>query len=1020
MNVSRKGLLASTIIASTLMLAPGLALADTGLAQQATPAQEEEDQEESSATQVTDIVVTGSRIRRTEYSSTQPVQIITAEESVLEGLVDTSEILQGSTIANTAGQINNYFTGYVTTGGPGVNTLSLRGLGANRTLVLLNGRRAGPAGARGTVGPTDLNVIPSALIERVEILTDGASSIYGSDAIAGVVNIITKTNYDGANVTGYVSQPFESGGEEYSFSANYGKSFDRGYFSVGGEYYERKALLFGDRDSFACPQQVVYLDPDLKIRGDVVDPATGDYKCTSTAGELHSLYIDGGASGAIDVRPVAGAIAGGGPLGCDLNGWQQVRVYMTGMGACALPTAAPAGYTSDQWTQVLREYYARGPLHSDRYNSRTAVSPTTRSSVFAFGGFDLTPKTEVFGELLLNRRESSQNSWRQLWAAMPSMHPMVPDELKQVTAPNGVVYPVSHVEPTLILNTHQEQTVDYARAVAGIRGSIDIGRGWDWELAAQYSRSEAEYGSNFFYDDRVAATTSFSTMSQLMAGCNTTLLTTATACPTGGVDFFSADVVGRGEMRPQDRDFLIGYEVGKTTYEHQYIEGLVTGELFDLPAGSVGMALGFQIRKESLDDLPGEQERTGNYWGATAAGHTVGDDTVKEVFTEIEVPLLKDLPLFNSLTLNLSGRLSDYESYGDNSTYKVGLNWALTPEYRLRASTGTSFRAPALYELYLADQTSFASQNAIDPCRAWGLSTNELLRTNCAAAGIPEDHGTLVSSSAEITTGGGLGVLNPETAESTSIGFVWTPSFVNLNVAIDYYEVEIIDQVQNLTAASIVNGCYLSENFPNDPLCSLFVRNGPGGAQDRPYEIISVASSYVNIARQLSRGLDLNARYSKEFSFGDLTLNARASYILEWESQLRTEAEAESYLDEIGSPDWVANLSARFDRGDWTFFWNTDIVDEVDNNRFYASNSGSFLGTPVYYNRTVDTYLMHNFSVRKRFDKWDLQVGVRNLFDEDAGITSASGGGRGAGNVPLSSQYDYIGRRGFISISRNW
>ncbi|MNE64935.1 hypothetical protein D3C80_1603760 [compost metagenome] len=122
----------------------------------------------------------------------------------------------------------------------------------------------------------------------------------------------------------------------------------------------------------------------------------------------------------------------------------------------------------------------------------------------------------------------------------------------------------------------------------------------------------------------------------------------------------------------------------------------------------------------------------------------------------------------------------------------------------------------------------------------------------------------------------------------------------------------------------------------------------------------------------------------------------------------------------IGNPEWVANLSARFDRNDWTIFWSTDIVAESSNDRLYASNSANYLGETVYLNRTVDTYLNHNLSVRKRMDKWEVQVGIRNLFDDTATMTSASGGGRGAGNVPLSSQYDYLGRRGYISVSRSW
>ncbi|MDQ1154116.1 TonB-dependent receptor domain-containing protein [Brevundimonas sp. SORGH_AS_0993] len=700
MKLSRKALLATTVVAGLAVMAPSLAFAQA----QSGQTQRQQKNEEEEAAHVDEVVVTGSRIRRSEYSSTQPVQIITSEEATLEGLVDTTEILQGSTIANTATQINNYYTGYVTTGGPGVNTISLRGLGANRTLVLLNGRRAGPAGARGTVGPTDLNVIPSSLIERVEILTDGASSIYGSDAIAGVVNIITKKNFDGGSANVYVSQPFKSGGEEYQANVNYGRTFDRGYFSIGADYYDRKALRFGDRESFSCPQLAAYWDPELNIRADVTDPATGQYKCTSTAAELVTLYVNGGAGGTIDYHPVPGAPAGGGLRGCDLAGWEQVRVFATGFGACALPTARPANYTGTaaQWSDLLRNYYARSPLHSSRYNSRTAVSGVTRTSISAFGGFDLTPTTEVYGELLLNRRESNQDSWRQIWAAIPSAHPRVPAALRTV---NGVA--ISHVEPTLLIDSKQEQQVDYYRGVAGIRGTLSVGRGWDWDLTAQYSRSEAEYGSTFVYNDRFLAATSFTTATQLAAGCNTARLTTATACPTGGVDFFSPNVVANGEMRQEDRDFLFGYETGRTVYEHKYVEGLISGEVFDLPAGPVGLALGFQLREESLDDLPGLQERTGNYWGQTAAGHTVGKDRINEAFAEIELPVLKNLPLFNNLSVNLSGRYSDYKSYGENSTYKVGLNWAITPEYRLRASKGTSFRAPALYELYLANQTGF-------------------------------------------------------------------------------------------------------------------------------------------------------------------------------------------------------------------------------------------------------------------------------------------------------------------------
>lgn len=985
-------------MAGVALALPSFALAQTqGQARTQAEIQAQQDRERAEreqAAEVESVVVTGSRIRRNEFNSTQPIQVITAEEATLEGLIDTAEVLQQSTAAATAGQINNYFTGFVTTGGPGVNTISLRGLGAQRTLVLINGRRVGPAGARGTVGPTDLNVIPSSLIERSEVLTDGASSIYGSDAVAGVINIITKQNFDGGSLNAYTSQPLDSGGEEYQISGAYGWTTDRGYLSIGADYYERKPLLFGDRDFFACPQAVQYRDPALKIRADVVDPATGDFKCQTITAGLFTLR--GGQYGnGTDFAPDASAVLGGGPIGCDLDGYRQVRAFTIGAGACALG--------NDRGAAVLREYFLRTPTDTPKYATRTAVSPVTRTSFTAFAGYDLTPNTEVFGELLLNRRESSQESFRQLFPGIagslgvPVSHPR---------NPFGAVYDFTIVAPS-----NADQQVDYARGVAGIRGSLAIGRGFDWELAAQYSKSKAEYGGTFLYADRFAASLGAN-------GCNVALLRTATACPTGGVDYFSTAAIN-GDLSAVDRDFLLGYAVGTTEYIHQYVEGVISGDLFDLPAGPLGAALGFQLRKEEIDDVPSVEEATGLFAGSTSAQRTAGSDTIKEVFAELEVPVLRDLPLINSFTLNLSGRFSDYESYGSNSTYKVGFNWALSPEWRLRGSLGTSFRAPALYEQFLGNQSSFIAQATVDPCRNRQLSTNQTLLANCAAAGVPLDYGAESSSSATVITGGGRDNLQPETAETHSLGLIWTPSFVDLNVALDYFRIEIEDQVAQFGAANIVQGCYLSNEFANEPLCTLFTR-APNSDPVRPNQILTINNSYINISRQFNEGLDLTARYRKEFSFGDLLLNARASYILEWDTQLRTAAVPNQLVDQIGNPRYVANATATFSRNDWTATWNVDFVPESSNDRFFANNNSTLFTEPTFLQRTVGNIFTHSASVRKRMDEWAVIVGVRNIFNEYANPTSVSGGGRGAGNIPLSSQYDYLGRRVFVNISKSF
>lgn len=1029
MRINRNRLLASTFIAGAMAIAPATAWAqDSG-------SQDTDQTEATTSTKVTDVVVTGSRIRRNEFTSSQPIQVITAEQAALEGVVDTSELLQSSTVANTATQINNFFTGYVVTGGPGVNTVSLRGLGANRTLVLINGRRAGPAGVGGTVGPTDLNTIPSSQIERIEILTDGASSIYGSDAVAGVVNIITKTNQDGGDVTAFASQPFESGGEEYRLSASHGWTFDRGYLTIGADYYQRKALLFGDREEFQCPQDRLYYDENHLIRADIIDPATGDYKCSSSINAfVRSYQVIGGAYRAFDFVPDASASKGGGLIGCDVNGWR-----FQGGGFNGTPGYGNAlrncQITSFD-TETRRKLQSTYPTHSDRYDSRTAVSPVTRASVSLFGGYDLTPNTEIYGEFLFNRRESEQNSWRQLFPNVFVGAPNYPfPVLEPLGATNNYSLAIAH------MNMDADQRVDYMRGVAGIRGSLDIHRGLDWDLTVQYSRSDAKYGNNFFYADRVYATAGYhdgkivdgvtvipsgfvnnGTVANPTGnrtefwntGCVTAWLTTAASCPTGGVNWFTQDFLVNGQLSQAEADFILGYETGTTVYEHAFIEGVISGELFDLPAGAVAGALGFQVRRESLDDQPGEQAQNSNSWGLTTSGRTKGEDTIKEAFAELEVPLLRDLPLVNSLTLNVSGRFSDYDSYGSNSTYKAGVNWAITPSWRIRASHGTAFRAPALYELYLANQTSYVAQGS-DPCINWGESTNAEVQANCAADGIPDDYNAGGASSIMVIAGGGAGVLEAETAKTDSFGLIWTPSFADLNVALDYYKVTINDQVARFGTGNILAGCYGAGIDRNASLCELFTRGAAGST--REYQVLQVRDSYINIAEQISEGIDLNIRYRKEFSAGDLTLGARASYITKWTYQVFGDDEPEDQLDWIGYPDWTANLNARFDRGDWTFNYSADIVPETVNVN-YADQTTLF-GEPVYRDITAEAYLVHNISVRKRADNWTFQAGINNLFNENAPWVS-NGGGTRVGNVSLASQYDWIGRRAFVTISRSW
>lgn len=988
------------------------------------------------------LVITGSRIKRSEYTSSAPIQVITAEQSTLEGLVDTTQILQQSTIASGSFQVNNQLTGFVTDGGPGANTISLRGLGATRTLVLLNGRRVGPAGTRGTVGPVDLNVIPNSIVERIEILKDGASSIYGSDAVAGVINIITKQNYDGVELNVFGTQPFEQGGETYRISAAWGKTFDRGYFNIAADYYEQKVLRRGDRDDTSCAADYLFAGGANGARVDYVntDPAqtaSSDVKCfnlfarvlrtggTNNYGDL--IYPDAGVT-----YPIAAQGNSGGQV---CNSVLLTCVNATGTGN----QATPFGFVR----QGRAGFPATFPYaHQDDpvFARASIVSPVKRTSIFFTGGYDLTPNAELYGELLLNRRESVQYSARQFFPGVSTAN---------ANNPYGTSLGTTLL-PIIPLKSDRNQTVDYWRAVAGVRGDISFMDGWSYDVFYQHSTSDADYTTDIIYNDRVNAVTG-------ALACNQAAITISGGLCTnlpGGVSWTTSAILN-GQFSAAQAAFLFTKETGNTTYDQDAFELSITGDLFTLPAGPIGSAFGISWRKDKINDLPGLNERSGNLWGSTSAGQTKGDDTVKEAFAELEVPIAKGLPGIESLDAQISGRYTDYKSYGSDSTYKLGLNWQITNAWRIRGTKGTSFRAPALYELYLANQTSFLSQASVDPCINWQDSSDVHLQTACAADGVPSGYTAAGSSSALIITGGGAGVLKAETSDAKTIGVIWTPSFIDLSVAVDYFEITVNNEISKFGSANILGQCYRQTPFPG-AFCSLFHRDAG------THNIIDVNDSYLNVAEQVNNGLDLTTRYIHEFDFGKLTIDTSAT----WTFKDTTALLAGSTTDQNGTtsePDFTAIINARFDKGDWTFFWGVSMIGkqsdsgpevfggDVFNSTRYTSNCrvtvnsngvrpgfllgqvvtgacGTLLtagygtnlaavGVPVYFKQYDEFTAYHSVSVRYKMDSWTFQAGVQNLFDERP--PSQSSGQFRVGTAALNS-YDMVGREAFIQVSKKW
>lgn len=1017
------------------------AMAQDAPAQPAPAAGETQPAEEKPVEKVT---VTGTRLKKDEFTSPSPVQIIDPNKAEKQGSIDTASTIQSSSISKGSAQLTSAISSaFVTNGGPGTATVSLRGLGDQRTLVLLNGRRAGPAGVRGAVGAFDLNVIPQSSIQSVEILKDGASSIYGSDAVAGVVNIITKRDTDGLEVEGFYSQPFESGGEEQRYTATYGMAFDDGYFQVSADYYKRSELTLGDRDHLNCAED--YMFDGAGNRVDRIDPRTGSYTCRNVLWGHLWLYDYSYIYGPADSNLTA---PNGRPIrrlqynyaGDNLQnhipslgaGFPAVDPFQLSGNAANLANWFPVGYSSASYGLENTQH----PFVS----KSTLIPETTRYTLFADGAYQLTSAVEVYAEALFNRRETEQNSFRQFWTftwtnntTLPGLFFGLPETGDVV--PNGFTGDV-YLSPTAITDwSGNSQKVDYYRAVGGARG--DFGgalTGWDWDLFTQYSRSDAKYTSQQILDDAVD-TQDFRTTS-----CVGSFLPIS-GRPCIDINWTDPEFL-RGNFTPAQRAFLFDEEEGSTVYTQLTFEGAVRGTLFELPAGTVDAVVGATWRRDELNDTPGHITRAGNVWGASTSGITQGSSETTEYFGEVDVPLLSDLPLVKYFNVRMSGRYTDVStvSGGGSETYKVGGNWQVNDWLRFRGTYGTSFRAPALFELFLADESGFLSQRALDPCIQWGQNLadgliSQQFADNCAADGVPATYAG-GATSGEVFTGGGFGILKPETSTATSLSVVLTPDeflpeTTRVSIALDYYEIEVEGEVGQLGAAAIINGCYSSDFFPTDPLCSLFER---GTAVTNLHNIITVQDSFININQQKNRGIDVTARVNQELpdGFGDLTILGQMS----WQFEDRFGLFAGTVSDsngEDGEPIWVGNFSVEWAKDEWSIFWGIDAVQHTsDIADFIAANGDTCLtsttgifvppGQQICRDLVAESRVYHSLSATRAFDDWSITAGVANIFDTDPPRVSTNNLSEitTVGQSPFTSNYDFVGRRGFLSVSKKF
>ena len=997
------------------------------------------------------IVVTGSRLRRDERSSVDPLTVIDPSMEAREGEFETAEILQSSPLAAGSTQITSALsTNFVVNGGEGVQTISLRGLGANRTLVLVNGRRAGPAGVRGAVSAFDLNVIPTDLIQSIDILKTGASSIYGSDAIAGVVNLITKKNVEGIQVRAFVSAPEESGGEQFSLSAIYGTRItERGHLMIGADIWRRNELERRDRSYFDCISENV-TNPQGQ-RADPIDPRTGEPYCTNIFANVIAISDFFGAS---NLRRNNRAITS--------------LQYSTPDTAPFLdplnPPAGPYDLLAPNDLLAVGAYSATALALTNGYDPRVGsdsiIPKTDRYTLFAEAGYELTDTVDLYFEGLYNRRKTKTDASRQLFPAQFTGNTFIPyygiglpyffcDREANPGCQFALGDPLNQefsgpllVQPIIRAPFDSSTDVKYYRGVAGIRADLEsiLPNGFA-DFYFQHSRSDGDYARTIIFRDAIE----FGVAEFRTELCEGTV-TAIRGVPCVDIDYTDPRVLA-GNFTPEEYDFLFGEDAGNTLYKQNVAELTFGGDIFRLPAGAVKVALGGQWRRDSIRDVPGEHTLSDNLWGSTTSGITAGYQRTLEAFGEIEVPLLRDLPLIRELTFNGAARITDTyaerddgESDADkgNWTYKLAGNWQTTDWLRLRATYGTSFRSPALFEQFLADESGFIGQG-VDPCR--DLDTRdvpETVRQNCLSQGIPPEGTAGVGQSIETFSGGGVGVLDPETSRAMTLSAIFTPNAWlwqggQFSLAVDYIDIKVENQVTQISASAILEECYLSPNFPDDPYCSLFVRDTNPNSP-RAFEILTIRNPYVNIDTQHNKSIDVTARFRQNMGrWGSLSMLGQASFQLKDKFTL-FRGVTESFNGEAGDPKYIVDFNLTWAKAPWTVTYGLDVIGPTNDLETLEEDFGSLvtpnncLLTPAgialrggeycpvyklprvaYHSLSVEVQAMRDFS---------FLLGVSNIFDKKPPLVSTVASPISTfGQVPLlGSYYDYFGRRFFASV----
>ncbi len=930
--------LRSRLLRSTMLT--GFAAAAVTSANTAAIAQDDEATDE--------VFVTGSRLARKDFIANSPVTTIGQEAIELAGVTNVEALLNElpQVVPGLSNTSNN-------PGNGGQATVDLRGLGSQRTLVLINGRRLSPSDKQGIV---DLNVIPASLVERVEVVTGGASAVYGSDALAGVVNFILKNDFEGVEIGAQGAQSQESDATEYTVDVTIGGNFDsgRGNAVLYVSYYDRQQVLQGSRDF----SKNALFNSSRTVGGTLENSLLNSFgnnpACPAPATNCATRY---------SVNPDASGVARGTQGGYN---FAPPNALILPADRITVGTMANYDITDDI------NFYAEVLYTDSRTGVQLAPAPLSGSNRVTVP-VETSPGSGIYNARVL---------------AIPGLDALLasrtvgsaPDPFAPVTVQRRM----EEVGPRI-----QTFNKKFLQTTFGFKGTV-FGD-WDWNVYYSFARAEQ---TDVLFNDMSKA--------RLQNALN--------SCPAGSAaGCTEIQIWGQGSITAAQADHIRhGSVTDLHVYEQQILSGFVAGDLFELPAGPLAVAIGAEYRQDEIKFTPADASQ-GDLIGFNAVQPSAGKTDVREIYIETLVPLVADLPFAQYAGLELGYRYSDYSSVGETTAWKALGEWQPIDDIRFRIGFQQATRAPSVFELFQAGDQNFPRYT--DPCNSvGGVGVTGAISELCAFFGLPVAvQSTFTQSDTQVEAfRSGNPLLDEEKSDTFTFGAVITPTFVpwgNLQMSIDYYKIEIEDFIgyQGVGgAAGIIAKCFASATpgLGNlDPICSQIPQRLPSG------DMAGIDNFQSNVSQVETAGIDIQVDYSadlEEFGIplpGGIDFTLLTTYLDSYEFD-GNEYKGIHYGLGLAFPEWRLNMRTTYSVNDWQFSWQMERIGEL-NDYGYSTNYAA-------YYPYVDPVFYHDIAIRWFVtENVETSLIIENVADKQPPVFVA---GFVAGPNTDASLYDVVGR----------